>query len=298
MIIVRLSGGMGNQMFQYALGRRLSLKFNVPLKLDIDMQTYLHDHGFNLTNIIFRPYDLDVFTIAASIATQSEIPWWLRNYGTGKVRPIIDGLRRRLISHAGREKREQYFDETLLTKGPNMYLDGNWQTPKYFSEIQDILRKDFILKDPLSEKSQLLQNEITNCSSVCVHVRRGDYVNNASHDIGIGQEYYNKALEHISAKISIEKIYVFSDDIEWCKNNLTFNQPTFFVGTEYAGEKNQEHFSLMSSCKHFVIPNSTFSWWAAWLADHKTKIVVTPKKWFTDGTINTRDLIPEEWVRI
>ncbi len=297
MIIVRLSGGMGNQMFQYALGRALALKYNVPLKLDIDMQMYLHEHGFNLKSLIFRPYSLDVFNISVQIANQKEVPWYLRNYGAGKVRPIIDGVRRRIL-HPSFGKRDQQYDPAILLKGPNTYLDGNWQTPKYFSDIKDVLQKDFTLKEPLSEKSQSLHNEIVSCNAVCVHIRRGDYVGNKVHDTAIGQTYYDKGISYISNHTTIEKIYVFSDDIEWCRANLTFAYPTIFVGNEYAGDRDCEHFALMSACKYFVIPNSTFSWWAAWLAANENKIVIAPKKWFADDTIDTHDLIPEEWVRM
>ena len=102
----------------------------------------------------------------------------------------------------------------------------------------------------------------------------------------------------IFTSLSVEKIYVFSDDIEWCRANLSFGIPTMFVGDEYAGEKGEGHMYLMSKCKYFIIANSSFSWWGAWLALFKDKIVICPKQWFGDASIDTSDLIPESWIRI
>ncbi len=111
-------------------------------------------------------------------------------------------------------------------------------------------------------------------------------------------EYYNAALHYLSTKLSIAKIYIFSDDIEWCKQNIHFPIDTMYVDNDFAGEKNEYHFILMNSCKHFIIPNSTYSWWAAWLAINPSKIVIAPKNWFSNGRIDTSDLIPEAWIRI
>jgi hypothetical protein len=134
-------------------------------------------------------------------------------------------------------------------------------------------------------------------NSLCIHVRRGDYVGNKYHEI-VGKEYYNKGIDYISSKIKIDKIYVFSDDIKWCEENMHFDYPTMFVSDEYAGQKAEGHMALMRACKYFIIPNSSYAWWASWLSESKDKIVVVPKQWFTDEKINSDDLIPEGWIRI
>lgn len=297
MIIVRLKGGMGNQMFQYALGRTLSLRRNVPLSLDV---TFLN-HRIEMPHIlrphfIFRNFDLDVFNIEASIAQPSDISFWNRPFFGGQLMLVIDAILRKLAFLPGWEKSFR-FDKRVLELGPDTYLEGFWQSEKYFSEVASIIRKDFTLKDPLSAQSRLLSKEIKNTESLCIHVRRTDYILNSFSKVH-GQDYYDRALAFIVGKHPIKKIYVFSDDIEWCKTNLKFSLPTMFVGSEYAGHKQREHFALMSACKHFIIPNSTFSWWAAWLSDNPDKIVVAPKQWLRSGIIDATDIILESWVQL
>jgi hypothetical protein len=278
MIIVKLKGGMGNQMFQYALGRAMSLRYNVNLKLDTSF-FYL-----DFKNTTKRIYSLDLFNIK------------VKTFKINKVITYIISVFRKIVKNKGVEKNFQ-FDPEVFSWGPNVLLDGYWQSPKYFAGYEDIIRKDFTLKNPLPQNIQNLMNEIESKDSICIHVRRGDYVGNKYHEV-VYIEYYKKAIDYISKIKNMEKIYVFSDDIEWCKANMSFEFETMFVGDEYAGSKSEGHLFLMSACKYFIIPNSSFSWWAVWLNTNKDKIVVAPQKWFTDESINTNDLIPENWIRI
>ena len=160
-----------------------------------------------------------------------------------------------------------------------------------------MIRDDFTLKNPPSSNIQVLADEIQNTSSLCMHLRRGDYVGHKVHDV-VDLEYYQKGVEYISKRTNIDKIYVFSDDIKWCEQNINFDIPTVFVGEKYAGKKGEGHMYLMSKAKNFIIANSIFSWWGAWLSGHKNKIIVCPKRWFPDASIDTNDLIPKEWIRI
>ncbi|MDB5188991.1 MAG: hypothetical protein JWM92_589 [Candidatus Nomurabacteria bacterium] len=296
MIISRLSGGMGNQMFQYALGRKLSLQYNVPLKLDTTF--LLHRESFPSLlrpHFVFRNYDLDVFKVAATIATADDMKWWQRPILSGKIMLVIDALLRKVRILRGWEK-SFTFDSRILSLGPDVYLAGFWQSYKYFDSIRSTLLEDFTLIKPLSEASEKLRIEIKNCNSVCVHVRRSDIAHKSFHGT-IGKGYYDVALQYIALHETIEKVYVFSDDIAWCKDNMQFSFPTTYVGPEYAGQKGEENLMLMTVCKHFIIPNSTFSWWAAWLSTTSNKIVIAPKQWFS-GRIDTTDLIPETWMRL
>ena len=296
MIIVRLSGGMGNQMFQYAIGRSLSVKHNVPLKLDV---TFLNHRikmpDFLRPNFIFRSFDLDVFNIQAEIAKSNEISFWNRPILFGPIMIIIDAILRKLAFLPGWEKKYS-FNKEFLHFGPNTYLTGFWQSEKYFSDIASTIRKDFILKNPISETVKKMQDEIKNTNSICVHLRRahggGDF--HAKYNMA----YYKSGINYITKKKKIEKIYVFSDDVKWCEENIKFALPTVFVGNDSAGVKGEGHLYLMSLGQHFVIPNSTFSWWAAWLSTNPDKIVVAPKNLFTNEKINNQDLIPENWIRI
>ncbi|MEK9207543.1 MAG: alpha-1,2-fucosyltransferase [Patescibacteria group bacterium] len=278
MIIVRLKGGLGNQMFQYALGRVLALKNKTDLKLDISF--------FNLKfrNITKRSYDLDVFNIKAGVINKN------------KIVTYVFSVFKKIMKMPGQE-RGFNFDLKMLSLGPNACLDGYFQSYKYFSDFKNIIKKDFTLKNPLAQNIRNLGDEILNTNSLCIHVRRGDYVGNSYHEV-VNSEYYKKGINYISGKTSIEKIYVFSDDISWCEENIKFQFPVMFVGQEYAGVKDEGHMYLMSMCKHFIIANSSFSWWSAWLSDYESKIVVCPKQWFGDASKNTGDLIPEEWKKI
>lgn len=289
MVIVRLAGGMGNQMFQYAIGRALSIRNNTVLGLDIhDLLDRNPRPGFT-----FRDYDLDIFSIQAEIIPQSKLSWRYRSWGKSI---FLNKIRRALFVGRGKEK-GFVFNPEILELGPDSYLDGYWQSYKYFESIADTIRKDFTLKNPLPENIKALKIEIESRNSVCVHVRRGDYVGNSFHET-VSKDYYDQALSLVSQKTNIEHVYVFSDDIEWCKKNLSLTQPVTFVGEEYAGERASGHLELMRSCKHFIIANSSFSWWAAWLAANPGKIVIAPKNWFGSDSIDTSHRIPEGWIRI
>lgn len=283
-------------MFQYAVGRALAIKHNVPLALDV---TFLN-HRIKISNKLrpnfsFRNYDLDVFNIQADIATRSQISFWNRPIFSGQIMLIIDALLRKLALFSGWEK-SFGFDKRVLELGPNTYLEGFWQSEKYFAEITSTLRKEFTLKTPLTGAVNELWQEIENTESVCVFIRKmhGGGGFHGEYDLA----YYEKGIEEISKTKKIGKIYVFSDNKEWCKKNVVFSYPTMFVDNSYAGEKYSGELITMSKCKHFVISNSTFAWWSAWLSENPDKVVVAPKKWFVDSSIDTSDLIPEDWIRI
>lgn len=289
---------MGNQMFQYALGRMLSIKNKTSLGLDLSL---LLDRTPRLSQskFTFRDYDLSVFNIDAEIVSGKSIPFIHRWYFSGKLMLYFDSFRRKFLKIIGYGGYERFFrfDSKVLSLGPDTYLDGDWQSPKYFNDIKDTLIKDFTLKKELSVFTQNLLLEISSTNSVCVHVRRGDFVGSSFHPV-MSLDYYIQALSTLSKMVPVEKIYVFSDDIAWCRENLVFPITTTFVGDEYRGKKAQGHFMLMQACHHFIIANSSFSWWTAWLGSAPDKVVIAPNKWFGDPSIDTSDLIPENWIRI
>lgn len=295
MITVRLKGGLGNQLFQYAFGRALSLKHGVPLRFNIEAYEDTTKRPFR-KDFPIRTYDLDLFAIDAAVATRSEIPWLYRMYGKGTLALIVDAVRRRILKYVFRQKAQElyfsHYDPTYLSLSPNVYLDGFYQSPKYFSHIEGVIRKELVLKHPLPAHVQTLADEIRSTNSLCVFYRRTDFIGNAGYEY-VNDEYYTKAIAHMEASTTIEKVYVFSDDIEWCKEHVTFEHPTTFVDNTYAGERYTGKLMLMAACKHFIIPNSTFAWWGAWLSHNPTKIVVAPQYWFT-GT-NIHDVIPDTW---
>lgn len=291
MITVRLSGGMGNQMFQYACARALAIRNNTDVCLDT---TYLLDRTprfFLQPNFVFREYDLGIFAIKAKEIRRTQTPLWF----LGKTGLFIDVLYRRMCKPRGTESIFE-FDEKVTHLKDGSYLSGLWQSEKYFKEYADIIRKDFTMVCPIGEKTKELASDIQKENTLCVHVRRGDFLKHTIHNT-TGADYFIEGVKTVGSKTKIDTVYVFSDDLDWCKENLSFTYPTIFVGPQYEGIRGREHFYLMRQCKHFVIANSTFSWWAAWLSENPDKIVVAPQKWFGDSSINTKDIYPSEWLQ-
>lgn len=208
----------------------------------------------------------------------------------------LSALRKRILPGRGIEKSFEYDPEVLKLQG-DVYLQGYWQSYKYFEGIEDVIRKDFSLKAPFSEKGLALKREIESHNALCINVRRGDFVTSDFHGT-VESAYYDTALEKMKALQHIDKVYVFSDDIEWCREHLRFDLPAAYVGHEYKGKKFEEYLYLMAACKHFIIPNSSFAWWGAWLGTNPDKVVIVPERWFLDSSINTEDLIPSEWIRV
>jgi hypothetical protein len=291
MIIGKLSGGLGNQMFQYALGRRLALKNNVPLKLDIS--------EYNKKKL--REYDLSHFNIIENFATPKNLrSVTFPSNKPGSV-PFI-----KLYQHIFHlppipytKERTINFHPEILTLGDNTYFDGYWQSERYFSDIKDVIRKEFTVKNKPDPINESFIEKITACESVNVHIRRGDYVSNPTTNQVHGSldlEYYHKALKLMLENIDNPHFFVFSDDPEWAEWNIKTDAPITYI--KHNGAKNYEDMRLMSTCKHHIIANSSFSWWGAWLASNENKIVIGPSKWFREIDYNDQDRMPESWLRI
>jgi hypothetical protein len=270
MIIVKLMGGMGNQMFQYAVAKSMSVKYDIPFFMD---RTYLD-------TVDFRNYDLDLYNIESNILTSFVTSKFVEEgWGDFKFKSEIYNI----------------FDQ--LDKDENIYLIGYFQNIGYTDPIYDILKKEFTLKNPISnEKSLELFKEIKNCNSVMINVRRTDFVNNSFHGT-MDVDYYNRAINIINENVENPKFFIFSDDIDWCKDNLKNINNSFIVDHSYKGDRFGEYLELMKNCKHYIIPNSSFAWWSAYLNDNKDKIVITPKNWFVNEKI---DIVSEKlnWLKI
>ncbi len=279
MIIIKTIGGLGNQLFQYALGRRLSLERNTELFFDATW----YEKPPN------RKYSLDKFHTSGAVATKTD---------SKKRKPrLLDVI---LPINKKRYIREQsfLFDKKILSVGKDVYLDGYWQSPKYFESIEDILKKDLVLKEPQGEENEDMRKKIYSVNSVSLHVRRGDFLaeKNKKTYTDCGPEYYQSAVNYIFKQTGEIELFVFSDDPEWVKENLHTGHPTTFVSSHHFTD--YQELNLMRSCKHNITANSTFSWWGAWLNPNPKKIVVTPKQWFVPMGRNGEDLIPATWIRM
>ena len=291
MIIVKLRGGIGNQMFQYAAGRRLAIKHKTVLKLDVN---FLLDRTPR-ENFTYRTYELDIFNIQGDIASPSEI-----NRFVPANRNVFYNIKRKLKLINVITEPHIHFHEDVLSASDNSYLDGYWQSENYFKDIGDIIRSDFTLKPEMTNINQEFAKEISSCDSVSLHIRRGDYVSNPETNKFHGScplEYYQKAVVKIANCVKNPHFFIFSDDPDWAKKHLNLEYPIKFI-THNGEGKNYEDLRLMSLCKHNIIANSSFSWWGAWLNENPDKIVIAPEKWFNDPSINTDDLIPDGWIRI
>jgi hypothetical protein len=303
MIIVKLQGGLGNQLFQYALGRCVTLRLGTSLKLDTSSL------GKNLGKYqTVRHYSLDRFNIVADIATENDLRRFRIFSASGDtsyskalrkiVRYALDikpiGMRSYVREPSFR------FCQDILSVKDGSYLDGYWQSEKYFGEIRDVLIKEITLKNGPSRVSDELRNEIRTVESVALHIRRGDAVDNPRGHAYHGycpNEYYERGMGEIAkAKGKDVVIFVFSDDVEWVKSNLNIPYPARFVSSKETTD--YEELVLMSECKNQIISNSTFSWWGAWLNNNPNKIVVAPKRFLRDAKIDTSDLLPQEWIML
>lgn len=285
MIIIKVYGGLGNQMFQYALGLSLSQKHHHPFTIDYSYLKEANQSG--------RDFRLFSFKIQADEATPTEI---LRY--TNTMQKVIDKLRA-----SNRKKRVVEktftFDPTVLEKKEG-YFDGHWQSAKYFESVEGLVRKEFTLKQPLGEKASVFASHIVSLpNAVSVHIRRGDYVSIGKVAAVHGTtpiSYYEKALRAILEKFPDAHFFISSDDIEWAKKHFPQHHSVTFVSSPDIPD--YEEMALMILCKHNIIANSTFSWWGAWLNTHKEKVVIAPKRWFLDESKDTRDLIPSSWIRL
>ncbi len=291
MIIVNISGGAGNQLFNYAFGRSLSEFYKVPLKLDIT--GYKHDR--------LRNYVLTDFNICGDYATPEEVAR-LKKTDPGSLLSKLHYIREALKPRDRRSYiRESSFsfDEKVfgLDMKRDRYFKGRWQSEKYFKAIEGSLRSELELKPALQDDRYRQMGEVIgSAEAVSLHVRRGDYASSKSTNLVHGTcpvEYYRRAVDEIREKAADPKFFIFSDDIEWVKQNLDFVGPAEYVSGR--GFSDSQELSLLSLCRHHIISNSTFSWWGAWLCRDAGKVVIAPKRWFGYVTNDTKDLLPAGW---
>jgi len=290
--MVRLEGGLGNQMFQYAAGRAVALRTGRTLVLDpvaIPCGRSRRDYGLQALRIDERlAHPLELLVIRGQVG--GRVPRPLK----AAVR-AVSGRSWTLIAD-----RQQGFDPRLFETAGNIVLEGSWQCAGYAevdAEVAGQLRRDFRLRSPLPAVAAGVAAEIGRCESVGVHVRRGDYVS----DSGVAEihgpqppAYYAAAAEVLAGRVAqAPSFFVFSDDVAWAEAHLRFPGPTRFIH-ETAGMHPAVDQRLLASCRHFLIANSTFSWWAAWLGDAADKIVIAPRRWFTVAPVPP-GLIPAGW---
>lgn len=290
MIIVNLTGGLGNQMFQYAFGKIQSNESGIPLKI-------------HFTNALFctdREYSLDCFRINTPIATAKDLA------RTGFPQSNLGRIIYRLAKELGiseliysRIVTERNYLKKLLkfNMRKDYYFEGYWQGEKYIGKNAVEILKTFSFSKKISSDIVAIREKINNTNSVAIHVRRGDYVTNPQVRKVFkpcGEDYYKRSIKYLNIKIKSPVYFIFSDDISWVENHIKTNRPTFYINNN----KPWEDMFLMSQCKHNIIANSSFSWWSAWLNQNKNKTVIAPVNWTSKSKSKELKILPYGWITI
>jgi hypothetical protein len=285
MIIVRLQGGLGNQLFQYAAGKALATRLNKPFKLET-ITSLQKDKQRNIAL-----HDLQT---KFELASKDEVKEFVR-FPLLYRHPVSVFKTGKNIYH----EPHFHFDENFFRLNDPVFLDGFWQSPLYFKGIETALREDLTVNPELIKNVTEKGKEMEAKASIAVHIRRGDFLdsNIAAYHGVLSAFYFEKAIGLIKEKVPAASVYFFSDDIAWVKQNIAVDKNAEFVSS-FITRSAIEDFYLMTKCRHNIIANSSFSWWPAWLNANPDKIVVAPQRWFADSSIKTNDLIPADWLRI
>jgi hypothetical protein len=288
MVLVRLTGGLGNQMFQYAAGRALADRLDTELLLD----ARAFERTLALRPYTSRAYALSPFKLRAGLASAQALkawPAWIVEIGM-RLRIARPLLRRWHFEPA------ITYDARLRTLQAPICLVGYWQSERYFVDIADAIRTEFTLRQPLAGANAGLLEQARSGNSVGLHVRRGDFVSldNAAQMHGLcSLDYYRCAIALLRARCANCRFLVFSDDPAWARAELPLDASAVFVsGNDASPERD---LALMRACKHHIIANSSFSWWAAWLGYSPQQIVIAPTPWYANPKLDTRDLAVSRW---
>lgn len=288
MKIVKLKGGLGNQMFQYAFACLIHSTTGEDVKLD------LTDYAALEKDYLRKPRILE-YNCTLQVANEAEAkqPLMLKKFSKPftliwKCKTAVEAIANRKYYY---EKNREFVDVSSIAR--YSYYNGYWQNYKYVEAVRDRLDKEFTPRMELSENTKRAIQEVHNCQSVFVGVRRGDYLAESKHYGVFDSSYYENAIKMILKYVDNPVFYVFSNDIEWAKANVDFSGASFVFRTPDLQTSDFEELQIMRNCKHAIIVNSTFHWWGAYLISNKDKVVVCPKKWFADNT--KIDLIPDKW---
>lgn len=291
MTIAHITGGLGNQMFQYAAARAFAADKGSKLFLDLNAFTSYRLHqGFELHRVFNVP------TPEVDDEHLREVLGWQASH---HLRSLFVRYPFRFMARRSIVIEPHFHYWPGIHQAPaNIYLYGYWQSEKYFAHHASLIRQDFTFQRELEGKNLQLATEMAEHTSVSLHVRRGDYVSagKASSILGTcSLDYYRKAIDHLKKVVKNPYFYVFSDDMPWVKMNLNVDAKTVYVDHN-VGEESYRDMQLMSLCQHHIIANSSFSWWGAWLNPSADKIVVAPERWFASN-LCADDLVPSSWER-
>ena len=302
MIIVRINGGLGNQLFQYATACAIAFKLKRKLFLDIAWYNNIHtlEDYTDPNATTHRDFLLKYFNIQSRVLNNIHLNWIKRLEIRSRNSKFFKLLQKGPLNYLSYTTVDHNnFSLEFIKDHPHVYLTGYWQNNDIIEEYKNLLYNEFILKHPLSADNQHHLKSINSSVSVAIHVRRGDYIskpNSRKVHASCSKNYYYNSIEYLNNNMNDLQFFIFSDDVNWVKDNIHFNNDTTFIdntGPDY------EHMYLMNKCKHQITANSTFSWWAAWLNTYPEKVIITPQYWYNDEYLNNTVIrIPKEWIRI
>lgn len=293
MKLVSVVGGLGNKMFCYAFMIGLSKKHTARLFRPFNDRSGRYGHaGFQLDKVFEMRSEDKKWHLGLTLFGAY---WHLTRLFPKRMRPLL--LRLVGMNEVKVAENMVFYPEVLQSVHRNELFVGTWQSPLYFEGAEADVRAALVFKkELLNMPTRQLRDTITDCNAVSLHVRRDDYLS-GEYSKGFGgictKAYYKNAIEYLKQNTDNPKFFVFSDDINWCRENLDVSDATF-VDCNHGDESWQDMY-LMSCCKHNIIANSTFSWWGAWLNPNPDKIIVAPDRWW-NGLDD--DVVPNEWIKI
>lgn len=295
MLIIKIWGGLGNQLFQYAFGYALAKEKNMQLLLD----TTFNDNYDKRKELIKRPQKLSKFNIDYETISQDKLPFAVKLLSNKYINKLIRCFPSFCIPIGGgfkyiKEIKRVYYSHIWELDFENLYADGYWQTQEYFNKYADEIKKQFKVNYEYSQEVKELMEQIQGCNSVAVHIRRTDYVEIAKHDkkrAYADLDFYTRAMDYANKKLENPVYYFFSDDMAWVKDN--FKDKSYKYITLKTPDADIDEMMCMAACRNSIIAASTFSWWGAWLKENKDGLIISPKGYF-----NNYDLIPKEWITV
>lgn len=294
MVIVRLIGRMGNQLFQYAVGRQLALRNKMPLKIDMSANEPTVENK------------LTYFNIDAPLATEEEVKRMVSKYESHSFYSrAYRKIERKLLPRHKRkyfkEKGYYEYDADLIKITSSVLLEGFWQHHQYFEKLHPRLWDELTLRDEYIFEHKIFQEIVQAGSSISIHIRRGDYVSDPNNLNWFGVmpiSYYQNAISYMDQHVKNPVYFVFSDDLDWAERNLSIKAPVVFVDID-GGKKDYLELYAMSKCRHNIIANSSFSWWAAFLNKNEDKKIIAPKTWLAVEELNKKVTIQmPSWIKM
>ncbi len=300
MILLRLMGGLGNQMFQYAFAISLARTSKTDLKVDVTM---LSDRSSPDEVVTHRALVLNqIFDIDICVADKQDVEYFNGRKYTNFIGKLYNKCLWQFKKHKLIIEKSREFDADLLKIKDDVCLVGSFQSELYFKHYSTEIKQAYSFSENILPISDKLADLLISTNSVCIHVRRGDYVSSPLYSDVIGalpMSYYDQAIDVMNKKISSSTYFIFSDDINWCKIEFEkYKIPLVYVEDLHAGEYAANYLQLMTLCKHFIISNSTYAWWGAWLSKNESKTVIAPARWFKKEEYNKNNIVPENWIKI